>query len=671
MRTIVNKVISILLVAAMVFGSAPLAGLVGLDLPELNIFSTKAEAATYNGTCGDNLTWTFDEATGKLTISGTGSMPNWSNYPDVPWYKYRFTLKAVIIENGVTNIGKYAFAYYENLESIIIPDTVTRINNAAFYACHSLSNIIIPDSVIYIESSVFSCCTSLVSVKMGNCLQSIGDSVFDRCSSLTSIVIPDSVTSIGQYTFYFCESLKSVMMPDSVTQIGYAAFSGCDNLLNVYYMGSDEKWDTIKIKDFNDELSKATVHYNHIHSSKIIEENVKPTCDEDGYKKCICVCQYRFTENVPKLGHNVIIDKAVDATCTTTGLTAGQHCSRCNGMTIKQIIVPALNHKNTLVHVDAKAPTCTEIGWDAYEYCTACTYTTYEEKDALKHDIVIEKSVEPTCTKAGLTQGQYCSRCDDVTIEQRVVPAFNHRNTLVQVKAQAPTCTEIGWDAYEYCTACTYTTYKEKTALKHDIIIDEVVEATCTETGLTKGQHCSRCDNMTVKQEVVPVKPHNHTAKHDLAKHWEECVCGSKINIQNHSFVGGNTCSCGFKRIVDSTIKIKNNNGSKTINYGETLKLTANVTNKPANAKIYWYIDGEKKGEGEVFNVKFESGTKIITVKLVDENGVVYQNASDAEITDSENVTVKGGFFQKIISFFKNLFGLNRTVVQAIFKGVF
>jgi hypothetical protein len=167
---------------------------------------------------------------------------------------------------------------------------------------------------------------------------------------------------------------------------------------------------------------------------------------------------------------------------------------------------------------------------------------------------------------------------------------------------------------------------------------------------------------MTVAQEIVPVKPHNYTTKHDSAKHWEECTCGAKINVENHSFIGGNTCSCGFKRVVDSAIKIRNNSGSNTINYGETLKLTANVTNKPANAKIYWYVDGVKSGEGEVFNVKFESGTKIITVKLVDENGVVYQNANGDEITDFENITVNGGFFQKLISFFKNLFGINRVI---------
>ena len=93
------------------------------------------------------------------------------------------------------------------------------------------------------------------------------------------------------------------------------------------------------------------------------------------------------------------------------------------------------------------------------------------------------------------------------------------------------------------------------------------------------------------------------------------------------------------------------------------------MTDKPADAKIYWYVDGVKKGEGETFNVSFESGTKTIEVKLVDSNGNAIKNASGNEISDSEKVSVNAGFFQKLISFFKNLFGANRTVVQA-FKSI-
>lgn len=119
---------------------------------------------------------------------------------------------------------------------------------------------------------------------------------------------------------------------------------------------------------------------------------------------------------------------------------------------------------HVITQVDAKAKTCTEIGWDAYVYCTVCDYTTYNE-----------------------------------------IPASHE---IVNVEAQAPTCTEIGWDAYEYCTDCDYTTYVEKAALDHDIVIDAYVAPQCTETGLTAGQHCSRCDDMTVVQEVIPALGH-------------------------------------------------------------------------------------------------------------------------------------------------------------------
>lgn len=119
-------------------------------------------------------------------------------------------------------------------------------------------------------------------------------------------------------------------------------------------------------------------------------------------------------------------------------------------------------------------------------------------------------------------------------------------------------------------------------------------------------------------------------------------------------------------REITPSVKIKNNNGSKTINYGETLRLTVITADIPAGVKIYWYVDGLKKGEGETFNISFESGTKTVEVKLVDENGNILMNANGNEISDSERVTIKAGFFQKLISFFKNLFGVNRTVVQLI-----
>lgn len=116
-------------------------------------------------------------------------------------------------------------------------------------------------------------------------------------------------------------------------------------------------------------------------------------------------------------------------------------------------------------------------------------------------------------------------------------------------------------------------------------------------------------------------------------------------------------------------LKIRNNPGTKTINYGETLRLTAEITRRPENSTVWWYVDGNKSGEGETFEIS-PSGKVSITAKLVDSNGTIIKDGDGNEISDSQTVSVKSGFFQKIISFFKNLFGINRTVVQIIFKEI-
>ncbi len=118
---------------------------------------------------------------------------------------------------------------------------------------------------------------------------------------------------------------------------------------------------------------------------------------------------------------------------------------------------------------------------------------------------------------------------------------------------------------------------------------------------------------------------------------------------------------------IKAVLNIKNNPGTKTINYGELLRLTAEITNRPQNTKIWWYVNGIKDAEGEIFEISPKSGRVTITAKLVDAGGNAILNSQGNEISDSETVTVNSGFFQKLISFFKNLFGLNRTVIQMLF----
>ena len=148
-------------------------------------------------------------------------------------------------------------------------------------------------------------------------------------------------------------------------------------------------------------------------------------------------------------------------------------------------------NNHDLVHHDAKAPTCTEIGWDAYDACQreGCTYTTKVEIPALKHKLVHHDAKAPTCTEIGWEEYDTCSRCDYTT----KVELLALKHDLVHHDAKAPTCTETGWEEYDTCSRCDYTTKVEIPAAGHDYT-EKVVKPTCGKGGYTL-YTCKKCND--------------------------------------------------------------------------------------------------------------------------------------------------------------------------------
>ena len=204
--------------------------------------------------------------------------------------------------------------------------------------------------------------------------------------------------------------------------------------------------------------------------------------------------------------HDLVHHDAQAPTCTKPGWDAFDTCPRCYYTTFRAI--PALKHD--LEQHAAKAPTCTEPGWDAYEACSrfGCDYTTRKELPALNHDLEQHEAKAPTCTEPGWDAYEACSRfgCDYTT--RKELPALNH--DLVRHVAQAPTCTEKGW-AYDTCSRCDYTTRKELPALNHALKQHEAKAPTCTEKGWNAYETCSRCDYTTYAE--LPA------LNHDLVQH--------------------------------------------------------------------------------------------------------------------------------------------------------
>ena len=150
-------------------------------------------------------------------------------------------------------------------------------------------------------------------------------------------------------------------------------------------------------------------------------------------------------------------------------------------------------NNHDLVHHDAKAPTCTEIGWNEYDACQreGCTYTTKVEIPALKHKLVHHDAKAPTCTEIGWDEYDACQRegCDYTTKVE--IPALKHK--LVHHDAKAPTCTETGWEEYDTCSRCDYTTKVEIPAPGHDYT-EKVVKPTCGKGGYTL-HTCKKCND--------------------------------------------------------------------------------------------------------------------------------------------------------------------------------
>jgi hypothetical protein len=225
-----------------------------------------ASSFAQSGTCGEDLSWTLSN--GTLTIGGTGTMTDYSySNPAAPWVSYNSSITTVIIEDGVTSIGNWAFDGFQNLTSITVANSVTSIGESAFFDCPALTSITLPSGLTSIGMYAFTYCHGLTSVTLPAKVTTLGESFFYYCNGLTAIqvedgnthfsaaggilfnkegttllfcpagktgdyAIPDGVTTVGMWAF-FGSKLKTVSIAQSVTLIEHFAFGDCQDLTDV------------------------------------------------------------------------------------------------------------------------------------------------------------------------------------------------------------------------------------------------------------------------------------------------------------------------------------------------------------------------------------------------------------------------------------------------------
>ena len=176
-----------------------------IEKDEINMASVRS------GTCGENLTWSYD-GNGALTISGTGAMNDyWDG--DQPWFEFREEVTKLVIKNGVTSVGRTAFSGFSNLYSITWPNTLTAIYQSAFTRCSSLESLVLPEGLVSIDIEAFFGCYALTSVSFPSTLQELpyGSGTFWDGSNLTEVKVSSSNP-------YFC-SIDNVMYSKDLTKL--------------------------------------------------------------------------------------------------------------------------------------------------------------------------------------------------------------------------------------------------------------------------------------------------------------------------------------------------------------------------------------------------------------------------------------------------------------------
>ena len=189
-----------------------------------------AHAEITTGSAGANAAWEYDDVTKVLTISGTGSMSNFSKSNNLGTGR---AIETVVINEGITSIGNYAFYGCAALTGIILPEGLTSIGQYAFRGCTSLTKVTLPAGLTLMREYTFYGCAALTEITIPDSVTSIGSFAFHGCAALTEIILLEGLTSIGQSAFRGCTSLTEITIPDSVTSIGESAFDGCTSLTGI------------------------------------------------------------------------------------------------------------------------------------------------------------------------------------------------------------------------------------------------------------------------------------------------------------------------------------------------------------------------------------------------------------------------------------------------------
>lgn len=581
-----------------------------------------------SGRFASGIEWTLDKD-GFLNIKGSGDMPVPTDVTDTtnaPWSVHKKVIEKVVVQEGITSVSNWAFAYFDNISEITLPEGLREIGMTAF-AGSKIRKLRLPESVEAIAPLAFAFCGNLSEIEIPGNVTEIGAGAFLGCSSLEKftvspsnqsfvfengilydknktavilclektsgeVVLPDTVTAINYYGFNKCSNIVRVTIPAGVTNIHEEAFADCTSLKEVIFKGDCPQFDDTEAVGDSPASSvfagdNLTIYYPTSKEASWAERK------ETGFAGAENIV-FKTACDVHQWADDYTIDQP--ATCTQTGLKS-RHCKVC-GMIGEPEIIPAGHDYGDWEIVRQK--TCTEPGLQK-RVCSICEDEQTQEIAPTGHSFNSDftTDTEPTCTAPG-SKSKHCSVCGEKD------PA-----TVTEIPAAAHSLTKKTEDGVEYylCSVChkTFSDAEGKneiTVQKKDTTVPvERITISAISTKIAAGK------KVTLEPQVFPANASNSkliwesgnsayaTVSADGIVTTKKAGAGKSVTITAKAADGsGKSASITIKLMKDAVKKVKILKGQKRLKAGRSLRLKAQVTGsgKKLNKSVKWISSNEK-----------------------------------------------------------------------------
>lgn len=524
--------------------------LVVLSVMPFNFMYADSLGGFYEKDSDNTVTYNLND--GVLTVSGKGAMTNYDDLGNSSPFCKMEDMRSIVIEDGVTCVGDYAFADCYNVETVVVADSVNYIGQNAFERCINLRDVVLPenlkalkrctfksclnlevinlpDGLVSIENQVFANCEKLSDISFPNTLEYIGGGALDTTkwysdvpdgliyighvlykykigeSGNTQIKIKDGTKSISDAAFYGCKNIVSIAIPDTVKDIGVRAFSLCRNL------------EELSVPNGVTEIKAET--FSGCENLKIVRIPKTVTLiDSDAFKDSGIGTIFYDGDSVQ--WNSIKIKDASDSLKNAEIICSPQ--------------LQSCNHERTRT-VKGKGAACTECGYTDGVFCDNCGkwLSGHKLTNPIGHTPVIDVGTDATCTLNGKTNGSHCKVCNEVIAAQKIIPALGHSfgDWFVQTE---PSCNNTGSEK-RVCARCGHSQSTEIPKLAHVFSGWKTdIEATCQSAG-TEIRSCTLCGKvetrLTEKTEHVYgefTSDNNATCCSDGTKSAVCIVCGTR-----------------------------------------------------------------------------------------------------------------------------------------------